>query len=144
MSDPNNPLTPDSGSAQEPVIPDASVPAESVPAESVPAASIWSGDPAVAQPAVSPQPVTSSNAIVALVLGILSWPVCPVIFAIVALVFAAKADKEIAASGGRVGGSAFVLAAKLLSWINIGVFVAVLVLGLFAVLFLTVAGVASN
>ena len=93
---------------------------------------------------VTQGPVTSSNAIVALVLGILAWPVCPVIFAIIALVFASKADKEIAASQGRIGGSGFVLAAKILSWINIGLFAALTVLGLFAVLFLTLAGVSST
>lgn len=107
--------------------------------------SIWSGVNAEGQPAaavvVAQAPVTSSSAIVALVLGILSWPVCPLIFAIIALVFANKADKEIAAGQGRVGGSAFVLAAKILSWINIGFFAALTILGLFAVLFLTLAGV---
>ncbi len=93
---------------------------------------------------VAQGPVTSSNAIVALVLAILSWPVCPVIFAIIALVFANKADKEIAAGQGRIGGSAFVLAAKILSWINIGLFAALTVLGLLALLFLTLAGVSGN
>ncbi len=111
-----------------------------------PEASMWSESNPGAAPAVvvAQGPTTSSNAIVALVLGILSWPVCPVIFAIIALVFANKADKEIAASQGRVGGSAFVLAAKILSWINIGFFAALTILGLFAILFLTLAGVSSS
>ena len=86
---------------------------------------------------------TSANALVAFILAIASW-IVPVVFAIVALVFARKADREIAASQGRVGGEAFVTAAKILAWINLGVSLAVFVLLLFAVLFLTLAGVASN
>lgn len=86
---------------------------------------------------------TSANALVAFILAIASW-IIPVIFAIVALVFARKADREIAASQGRLGGEAFVTAAKILAWINLGVSLAIFVLLLFAVLFLTLAGVASN
>ncbi len=103
-----------------------------------------SGPMAAPTVVVATGPVTSSSAIVALVLSILAWPVCPVIFAIIALVFASKADKEIVASQGRIGGSAFVLAARILSWINIGLFAALMVLGLLALLFLTLAGVSSN
>lgn len=107
---------------------------------------MWSEANPVAAPAVvvAQGPATSSNAIVALVLGILSWPVCPVIFAIIALVFASKADKEIKASQGRVGGSSFVLAAKILSWINIGFFAALTILGIFVLLFLTLVGVSGS
>jgi len=108
--------------------------------------SMWgeSGPMAAPTVVVATGPVTSSSAIVALVLSILAWPVCPVIFAIIALVFASKADKEIVASQGQIGGSAFVLAARILSWINIGLFAALMVLGLLALLFLTLAGVSSN
>lgn len=107
---------------------------------------MWGGEGVPVAPAANlpAAQTTSGNSIVALVLSIVSWAVCPIIFAIVALVFASKADKEIAAGQGRVGGSALVLAAKILSWINIGLFAALLVLGLLAVLFLTLAGVASN
>lgn len=110
------------------------------------AESMWGESSPIAAPTVvvATGPVTSSSAIVALVLSILAWPVCPVIFAIIALVFASKADKEIIASQGRIGGSAFVLAARILSWINIGLFAALMVLGLLALLFLTLAGVSSN
>ncbi|MGB4323732.1 MAG: hypothetical protein WBJ33_00545 [Candidatus Nanopelagicales bacterium] len=125
------------------------------PGQNTPEESIWSEGsvpaPESAQPAgqvpngavITSQP-TSSNSIVALVLSIVSWVVCPVIFAIVALVFASKADKEIAASGGRIGGGSLVLASKILSWINIGVFTALFVLGILVLLFLTIAGVSSN
>jgi hypothetical protein len=36
------------------------------------------------------------------------------------------------------------LASKILSWINIGVFTALFVLGILVLLFLTIAGVSSN
>lgn len=112
--------------------------------EPIPAApSIWQGDP-VGHPAPMYSPsITSGNAIVALVLAIVSW-IIPVVLAIVALVFARKADREIAGSQGRIGGEAFVTAAKILAWINLGIFTAIFVLLLFAVFFLTLAGVASN
>jgi len=125
------------------------------PGQNLPEESIWSEGsvpvPESAQPTgqvpsgavIASQP-TSSNSIVVLVLSIVSWVVCPVIFAIVALVFASKADKEIAASGGRIGGGSLVLASKILSWINIGVFAALFVLGILVLLFLTIAGVSSN
>ena len=111
-----------------------------------PEVSMWSESNPGAAPAVvvAQGPSTSSNAIVALVLSIVSWVVCPVIFAIVALVFASKADKEIASSSGRIGGGSLATASKILSWINIGVFAALFVLGILVLLFLTIAGVSSN
>jgi hypothetical protein len=107
---------------------------------------IWQAEPVVSVGTlgmVVSQP-TSSNSIVALVLSIMSWVVCPVIFAIIALVFANKADKEITANQGNMGGGSLVLASKIVSWINIGFYAALLVLGLLALFFLTLAGVASN
>jgi hypothetical protein len=89
-------------------------------------------------------PGASGNSIVALVLSITSWVVCPIVFAIVALIFANKAEKEISASKGAVGGGAFVTASKIVSWINIGVYSAVVVLGIIALFFLTILGVSSN
>ena len=67
------------------------------------------------------QPVrqTSSDAIVALVLSLLSWVFCPVVMAIVALVFAGKAKTAIEASNGWIDGGGMVTAAKIISWINI-------------------------
>ena len=84
------------------------------------------------------QPQTSSDAIVALVLAILSWAVCPFVLAIVALVFASKASKAIAASNGWINGSGMVTAAKIIAWINIAVgilFFGFLVVALIAGLF---------
>jgi hypothetical protein len=90
---------------------------------------------------LSPIPqATSSNAIVALVLAIAAWPICPVIFAIIGLVFASKASKEIQGSDGRIGGEGYVTAARIVAWINIGFYAALLVLGLLFVIIFAIAG----
>lgn len=78
--------------------------------------------------ASAPAPLTSTNAIVGLVLAIASWVVCPVIPAIIAVVLAAKSQQEIQASQGRVGGDGLNLATRIISWINIG-FWALLIVG---------------
>ena len=118
---------------------------ESTPVEvtevETPTDSIWI-EPVAAN--VTASPSASGNSIVALVLSITSWVVCPIIFAIVALVFANKAEKEIAASNGSIGGGAFVTASKIVSWINIGLYSALLVLGIIALFFLTILGVSGN
>jgi hypothetical protein len=103
--------------------------------------SIWI-EPAVVRTSVAPS--ASGNSIVALVLSITSWVVCPIVFAIVALVFAHKAEKEISASNGSVGGGAFVTASKIVAWINIGVYSAVVILGIIGLFFLTILGVSGN
>lgn len=79
---------------------------------------------------------TSTNAIIALVLAILSWVMCPLIAAIVALFVARSSDKEIVASGGGLGGSGMNTATRIIAWINIGasiiggiVFAALIALG---------------
>ncbi len=76
-------------------------------------------------PPYGPVPQTSNSAIVALVLSIVSWVICPIIPAIVALVFANKAEKEIAASNGWVTGGGMVTASKIVAWINIGLYAAI-------------------
>ena len=80
---------------------------------------------------------TEGKAVAALVLSICSWVVLPFIAAIIALVLAGSAKRDIEASGGRLGGAGMVTAAKWVSWLNIGfclllVLLAVLALGLFA------------
>lgn len=65
-------------------------------------------------------PVTNSNATIALVCAILSWAVCPLVLAIVGIVFGRKAQREIAESGGTQGGEGLAKAAVIISWINIG------------------------
>ena len=92
-------------------------------------------------PAYPAPPQTSGNAIVALILSIGSWVICPIIPAIVALVFASMAKKEIAAGEGRVTGQGLVTASMIVAWINIGVWGAVVVLGLLIVVIAAVAGV---
>jgi formate hydrogenlyase subunit 4 len=86
------------------------------------------------------QPVrqTSSDAIVALVLAILSWVVCPVILAVVALVFAGKAKTAISASNGWLDGGGMVTAAKIIAWANI----VLTILGV--ILFIVIAVFAAN
>jgi hypothetical protein len=103
-----------------------------------------SGTPsAVGSTAVSAVP-TSSNAVVALILAVVSWAVCPVIAAIVALVFASMAAKEIQASEGRMGGRGLVTAARIVAWINIGVMAATLVIGLLVVVIIAIASYSTN
>ncbi|MGE5763845.1 MAG: DUF4190 domain-containing protein [Mycobacterium leprae] len=80
---------------------------------------------------------TSATAIVALVLAILSFPVCPVIFAIISLLLAKSADREIAESGGTKEGEGLVRAARIISWVNIGL------VGLAALAFVIAAVVAG-
>jgi len=83
---------------------------------------------------------TSSNAIVALVLSVASWAVCPIVAAIVALVFASMASKEIDSSGGRIEGRGLVTAARIVAWINIGVTIAVIVVTAFVFVLIAIAG----
>lgn len=84
-------------------------------------------------------PVTSTNAVIGLVLAIVSWVFCPIIAAIVALVLARSSSKEIAASGGSIGGAGLNTATRIIAWINIGVSIAaglvVAALAVFGVIF---------
>jgi hypothetical protein len=87
--------------------------------------------------AYGPARRTSGEAIGALVLSILSWTVCPLVPAIIALVLAARADREIKAGGGWVEGAGMVTAARIVSWINIAV--SALSLAFFVALFVIAA-----
>lgn len=95
-------------------------------------------------PGYVPAVTTSTSAIVGLVLAIASWVICPIVLAVVALVLAKKSGDEIAASGGRVGGEGLNTATKILSWINIGLYAAVVII--FGAIFLIalVLGAASG
>ena len=64
-------------------------------------------------------PQTDGKAIGALVSAILSFVVCPLAPAIVALVLASQSDQEIAASQGRLTGEGFNTAARITAWVNI-------------------------
>jgi hypothetical protein len=85
-------------------------------------------------------PRTSSNAIISLVLAVASWAVCPIVAAIVSLVFASMASKEIDAAGGQVEGRSLVTAARIVAWINIGVTVAAFVIAAFVLVLIAIAG----
>ncbi len=91
-----------------------------------------------------PAQTTSTMAVVGLILSILSWVICPVVPAIVALVLASKSNQEIAASQGRVGGEGLNTATKIVSWINIGLYAAIAVILGAIFLIAIVAGAASG
>ena len=74
-------------------------------------------------------PQTESKAVVALVLAICSFVVCPVVPAIVALVLARGSERDILASGGRLTGLGMVKAARIISWIHLAL-MAVVVVGI--------------
>ncbi len=84
-------------------------------------------------------PQTNQNATISLVLAIASWLVCPIVLAIIALVLASKADKEIKASNGWQTGSGLVTASKIISWIHI----ALAILGIIVVAIVLIV-VAAN
>jgi|TARA_B110000858_G_C17429047_1_gene304617 hypothetical protein len=123
---------------------DTPEPAVSPAQVSSPAGSIW--EEAVHQPVIGlpASPSASGNSIAALVLSIASWVIFPIVLAIVALVFASKAEKEITASNGSIGGGPLVTASKIVAWVNIGVYTALVVLGILALFFLTILGVSGN
>ena len=78
-------------------------------------------------------PQTSTTAIVALVLAIVSWVFFPLVPAIVALVLARNAREEIAQSAGRVTGEGLVTAARVTALANVALWVVVLVILLFVI-----------
>jgi len=95
-------------------------------------------------PGYVPAVTTSTSAIVGLVLAIASWIFCPIVLAIVALVLAKKSGDEIAASQGRVGGEGLNTATKVVAWVNIGLYAAIVVIIGAAFLVALVLGAASG
>jgi ABC-type sugar transport system permease subunit len=85
------------------------------------------GPPPASGPAAYGTPHTDGTAVVALILSIASWVICPMIAAIVALVLAHVAGNKIDASGGRVTGEGLVRAAQIIAWIHIVVTTLVMV-----------------
>jgi hypothetical protein len=72
-------------------------------------------------------PRTEGTAVAALILSIVSWVLCPIIAAVVALVLAHVAGNKIDASGGRLTGNGLVRAAQIIAWIHIALFTVVMV-----------------
>jgi hypothetical protein len=64
-------------------------------------------------------PSTEGNAIAALILAISSFVVCPLVTAVIALVLAGSAKRNILASGGAKEGLGMVIAARIIAWANI-------------------------
>jgi hypothetical protein len=78
-------------------------------------------------------PRTDTRAVWALVLSIGSFVVCPVVPAIAALILASGARRDIAASGGGLQGAGMVTAATVISWINIGLAILAVALGIIVI-----------
>jgi hypothetical protein len=83
-----------------------------------------------------PAPRTDGTAIAALILSIASFVVCPVIPAIVALALCPSSRRRIEASRGALTGEGMLTAAKVVSWVNLG-------LSALAITFFVIAGVAG-
>jgi hypothetical protein len=94
----------------------------------------------------SPYAVTSTSAIFALVLGIASFFLIPILGAIPAIILGRNARQEIQASGGRITGDGIAQAGIILGWINL----VLSILGIcafcavFAIPFLAVLGTATS
>jgi hypothetical protein len=58
--------------------------------------------------------------VAALVCGIASFVVCPVLPAVAAVILAPGAKRKIRESGGRLDGEGMATAGQVLGWINIG------------------------
>jgi hypothetical protein len=85
---------------------------------------------------------TDGTAITALILAIVSFVVCPVIPAIIALAMIPSSRRTILASGGTVEGLGLLTAAKIIAWIHLGL---VLVgVAFFVVAVAISAGTSSN
>ena len=87
---------------------------------------------------------TDGTAITALVLSIASFVVCPIIPAIVALVMVPSARRNIESSGGTLEGLGLLTAAKIVSWINIGLWVLLIIGWVVAVIIIGTSTSSTN
>ena len=71
------------------------------------------------QPGYTPVPPNSTTAIISLVAGILGLSLVPGLGSIVALITGNMAKKEIAASGGTLGGEGMANIGVVLGWIGV-------------------------
>ncbi len=117
------PVEPPAANYPPPTTPPAAYPPDAYPGATYPAPGYG------AVPAAPPAPRTSNNAMVALVLAILSYLLCPVVLSIGALIIANSAKREIDGSNGWITGSGMVTASKVLAWINIALVILVIAVG---------------
>ena len=136
---PGAPLPPPGGAS----VPPAQWPSAPVEAPPPGAGGSWPAAgvpvPPPGMPLYAAAPPTSNNAVIAFILSIVSWALCPIIPAIVALILASSARREIMAAQGRIQGGGLVTAAKVISWINIGLWAAIIVIGGFVLVLAAVA-----
>lgn len=85
------------------------------------------GPPAAPGAGAYVAPRTDGTAVAALVLSIVSWVLCPIVAAVVALVLAHVAGNKIDASGGRLSGTGLVRAAQIIAWIHIVLFTLIMI-----------------
>ena len=78
---------------------------------------------------------TDSKAVVALILAISSWLICPFITAVAALVLSGQSNRAIDASGGQLEGRSMNTATKVIAWINIVLSVLALIAVVIALVF---------
>lgn len=87
-----------------------------------------------------PTATTPGKVTAALVLAIVSYFTCPVVLAIVALVLANSASREIEASGGQLGGESTLKTARIVAWVNIGLFGVMAVFAVISIVAITILG----
>ena len=83
--------------------------------------------PAYGGPGFATGPTTSSMAIVSLVFAIIGWAFCPGVGAVVAVILAVSARREITRSMGRVEGRGLTTAALWIAGVQLVAIVAVIV-----------------
>jgi Domain of unknown function (DUF4190) len=65
-------------------------------------------------------PPTSGAATASLILGICGLVVCPLVCSVLAIVYGKRAQREIAASQGRMGGESYASAGIITGWVGLG------------------------
>jgi hypothetical protein len=83
---------------------------------------------------------TSGEATASLILGICGLVICSLICSPLAIMYGKRAQRSIAASGGRLGGEGQATAGIIMGWIGVGL----LALGLVVVVILVIVGVAAS
>jgi hypothetical protein len=126
--------------------PPAQAPPPPPPPSAPPGQQQWGPPPAggyqqYGYPGYAPPRRTESNAIAALVVAILSFVICPLIPAVVALFLASSAKRNIDASNGALDGESLVKAARIIAWVNIGLCILGIAVG---VLVIVVAAASSS